>query len=42
MRRKVEKLTERLIEVLIEMMDISEGDTDAELNGDEFEDSDGI
>lgn len=33
---------ERLIEVLIEMVDLVDGDPDAEPNGDEFEDDDDI
>ena len=48
-RRELEQLTERLIEAVIEMMDLADGDPDQEPtgdelepSGDEFEDSDGI
>lgn len=37
-RREFQQLTEQLIDALIEMMDIVDGDPDVEANGDEFED----
>ena len=41
-QREFQQLTERLIDVMIEMMDIIDGDPDVEANGDEFEDAEGI
>lgn len=40
--RTFRKHVERLVEVLIEMLDLADNDSDAEQNGDEFEDSDGL
>jgi CRISPR/Cas system CSM-associated protein Csm2 small subunit len=41
-RKQVEQLTEQLVEVLIEMMNIVDGDADTEAIGDECEDCDGV
>jgi len=41
-RREVEALTERLVDILIEMQDLVDGDPEQEPNGDETEDHDGI
>ena len=41
-RKEVEQLTEALVEALIEMMDLVDGDPDTEPNGDESEDGDGV
>jgi hypothetical protein len=41
-RKEVERLTEQPVEVLIEMMNIVDGHTDTEANGDERGDSDGV
>jgi len=38
----VEALTERLVDILIEMQDLVDGDPEQEPNGDETEDHDGI
>ena len=40
--RGVEQLTEALIDALIEMIDLMDGDPDIEANGDEAEEGDGI
>ena len=40
-RKEVERLTEALVEALIEMMDLVDGDPDTEANGDESEEGDG-
>jgi hypothetical protein len=41
-RKEVEQLTEALVEALIEMMDLVDGDPDTGPNGDESEDGDGV
>ena len=41
-RAEVEQLTEALIDALIEMVDLMDGDPDIEANGDEAEEGDGI
>ena len=38
-RRQFEALTEALLDAVIEIMDIVDGDPDEELNGDEIDDS---
>jgi hypothetical protein len=40
-RREFESLTQTLLDVVIEIMDLVDGDADLEPNGDEFEESDG-
>ena len=37
-RKEVEQLTQELVDVLFEMMDLVDGDPDNELNADEFDD----
>jgi hypothetical protein len=41
-QREFVALTQRLVDIAIEIADIVEGDPDMELSGDENEDSDGI
>jgi hypothetical protein len=41
-RKEVNELTQQLVDVLIEMMDIVDGDPEREPNGDETEEGDGI
>ena len=41
-RKALQQLTQELVDVLIEMMDLVDGDHDVEPNGDEFEDDDGV
>jgi hypothetical protein len=41
-RKEVQQLTQQLVDVLIEMMDIVDGDADLEPNGDELDDGEGI
>jgi hypothetical protein len=41
-RRQFEELTQALVDAAIEIIDLVEGDADFELNGDEYEDGDGI
>lgn len=39
-RREFERLTERLVEISIEIIDLVDGDPDVEANGDEFQPED--
>ena len=41
-RLEFERLTQSLVDVAIEIMDLVDGDPDVEPNGDESEDHDGI
>lgn len=41
-RSEFERLTQRLVDIAIEVMDVADGDPDLELGDDEFEESDGI
>jgi hypothetical protein len=41
-RAEFERLTQALLEAVIEIMDLVDGDSDREPNGDEFEDDDGV
>jgi len=41
-RLEFERLTQSLVDVAIEIMDLVDGDPDVEPNGDEFEDGDGV
>jgi hypothetical protein len=41
-RKEFEQLTQQLLDAVIEIMDLADGDADLEANGDESEDSDGI
>jgi hypothetical protein len=39
-RRQFEKLTQELVDIAIEIIDLQSGDPDIEANGDEFEEAD--
>lgn len=41
-RLEFERLTQSLLDVAIEIMDLADGDPEREPNGDEFEDGDGV
>lgn len=41
-RKEFEALTQRAVDIAIEILDLTSGDPDLELDGDEFEDDDGI
>ena len=41
-RRQFEELTQALLDTAIEIMDLADGDADAEPNGDEFEGEGGV
>jgi len=41
-RKDVEQLTQALVDALVEIMDLVDADPYVELNGDEFEDGDGV
>ena len=41
-REEFERLTQKLVDIAIEITDVLDGDTDLEPNGDEREDDDGL